>query len=187
MLRGFGCNQALGTLPVQSPGLSEAGFSVQDKSGLFWVSDQVRTAAAAAIGSGTTFITVEDPGVTQFGTAYQGGSGADWVSGAVASGRAVLVRPMPTYAAPAMGVILTTDPYRIAYNAARSFEGNFAILAAPAALITRALNEVSQGPRGAPTDYSGGSEPGAALPNWLLPAIVGVGVVAVIAFMRSGK
>lgn len=175
-----------GSLPAVIPGFADAtSISVQDKSGIFWVADSYRAAAAAGIGSGTTFTSIEESGVTQFGSAFAGGTGKDWVANAVASGRAVLVKPSPGYAAPALSVLLTSDPYRIAYNAARSFDGDYAVLSAPTALMSKAQAEVAKGYRGEPEDYGTGSGSSSEVPAWVKPAIVGAIAIGLLALSRT--
>lgn len=175
-----------GALPVALPGFTDStNISVQDKSGIFWVADSYRAGAATAIGLGTTFTSVEESGVTQFGSAFAGGTGKDWVANAVASGRAVLVKPSPGYAAPAISILLTSDPYRIAFNAARSFDGDYAVLSAPTALVAKAQAEVAKGYRGEPEDYASDGGSSGALPSWVQPAIVGAIAIGLLALSRT--
>lgn len=180
--------QALGTMPVQLPGFTDAGFPVQDKNGIFWVSDALRPAAAAALGTGARFVSIEAKGTTQFGTAYTG-AGPDWIAQAVAEGFAVLVKPA-NIAPPGVRVVLTRDPYRIAYHTARAFEPDHAILVAPTALVARAEAEVRAGYRGDPSDYGSSDQPGllSRLPSWAVPAAAGAALLlALAALVRPAR
>ncbi len=178
---------ALGAYPTALPGFVDGtSVPVQEKDGLFWVSDAVREQAARLIGTSTTFVSVEDADVmTQAGAAYAGASGSDWVAAALAKGYAVLVAPSD-YAAPALRVILTNFPHRLAWEASRALQGSYAILAAPAALAAAASADAKAGSTSEPDDYWADSPP-----TWVLPVALGaagLGVAAlVVAFRRKSS
>ena len=194
-------NSGMSQFPGMPTGMPSAAEAITIQGGIQVIKSQYRDTAIGLLDQ-TTFqfddpSALNAPTITGQASVIFGTIGSGWASDYLSKGYAILAE-IATIEGGAPRIILTTDAQTIAQNAASAAGGDHVVVAAPDALLGAAQTLVagplpSNGPV-APVPPTNGREPAKAAvapsPSWLLPAVIGVGVltlVAVVAVSRKRK